>query len=530
MKKIPAILIIIAITTDCFSQNSFQKLIGGPQHERAQTVFSTSDNGIMVNAATGSYGAGDIDMMLLKLDSTGNILWSNTYGTTVYDNAEFAIETSDHNLICTGRSIINSGSPASAIIFKTDSSGNLSWSKSYGGTSDDGFVHIIETSDNGFAAVGNTKSLSSGESDILFVRTDINGDTIFTHSYGTVENETGSYVVQLPDNGFLITGRQTTVNGTKADGILLRTDSAGNQLWCKLYGDTLFEEFTAVQQTTDGGFIIAGSTTGNGSGGFDILLMKTDTGGAVQWSHAYGGIYSDAAYDLHVTNDNGFIMSGFTESLGYGNPVGPGVDHSNIYLMKTDSSGDVQWMQTYGDGLQDEAFRSAIASDGGFLVGGFTKNYLISDSSQMIIIKTDSMGNSGCHEDAVTPADSVFGIIARDTIFTELSGLQTGTFNLVQAAVGTNNDDACLFSKINPAHEISTLEVFPNPFSNQLTLNNPLENAELIIYDSSGMRCYSSKLSFGITDINVASLPGGIYHLIIRNNSQQLSKTIVHAN
>jgi hypothetical protein len=528
MKKICSTITLLFFAVNTFSQNSFQRLIGGPQHERSQTVYSTGDGGYMVNAASGSFGAGDIDMMLIKLDVSGNILWSNTYNTGEYDNAEFSIQTSDQKYVCAGRSNINGGSfPTSAIIYKTDSAGNLLFSKRYGGTGNDGFVHIIETSDNGFAAVGNTQSLSAGGSDILLVRTDLNGDTIFTRSYGTAENESGSYVIQLPDNGFLIAGRQATVNGTRGDGILLRTDSAGNQLWSKMYGDTLFEELTSVQHTSDGGFIVSGSTTGNGSGGFDILLMKTDSGGAVTWSQAYGGAASDAAYDVHITSDNGFLVSGFTESLGYGHRLSQGADESNIFLLKTNDTGAVQWMEVYGDGLQDEAFRSAIASDGGYLVGGFTTNYLTSDSSQIIIIKTDSMGISGCHESQVMPADSIFTIASRDTLFQQQSGIPIANFSLQLTPVVPANDDACLFSQVNSVDKENYFEIYPNPFNDILHIRTGSGKSTVRILDTLGKECMRISDAVETVNVNTANLSSGIYFITISNEKIRESKIIV---
>jgi len=529
MKKFYTTTILLFFAVNCFPQITFQRLIGGPQHERSQTLFSTFDGAYVVNAATGSFGAGDIDMMLIKLDATGNILWSNSYGTTVYDNAEFSIETTDHNLVSAGRSNINGGSPTSAIIFKTDSAGNFQWSKNYGGTSDDGFVHIIETSGGGYAAVGNTKTLTAGSADILFVRTDANGDTVFTRSYGTIENEAGSYVIQLADNGFLIAGRQTTMNGTKGDGILLRTDSAGNTLWIKMYGDTLFEELTSVQQTPDGGFLAVGSTTGYGSGGFDILLLKTDSAGGVEWSHAYGGASTDAAYDVHILPGNGFLVSGFTESLGYGHRMASGFDDANIYLMKTNDTGAVQWMEVYGDGLQDEAFRSSLAADGGYLVGGFTKNFLSNDSSQAIIIKTDSMGISGCHEDTVMPADSLFMIASRDTTFEQRSGIPIGNFNLIVNSALPANDDACLFSKINSPEKSNSFEVYPNPFSDYLNVNTGSQKSIIRITDALGNECMRMNDAPETVKLNTSSLTNGIYFITISNEKIQESKILILA-
>lgn len=526
IKKICSILLLVSFSTIVFSQTGFQRLIGGSQHERAQTVLNTFDNDYMINAATGSYGAGGIDAMLIKADLNGQIIWSNVYGTTEYDNSEFAIETADHGYVCVGRSEITVGAPTSAMMFKTDSAGNVLWSKSYGGINSDGFIHIIETAGGGFAAVGNSSTLSSGSNDILLVRTNDTGDTMFTRSYGTPENEAGSYILHLPDNGFLIAGRQTTNNGTKSDGVLLRTDSLGNQLWTKLYGDTMFEELTAVRQTPDGGFIAIGSSTGYGFGGFDILLIKTDSSGEIQWSKVFGGAASDAGYDIHITQDSDFIISGFTESLGYGNrSAGP--DEANIFLMKTDSSGTMKWMQVYGDGLQDEAYRSEIAADGGFLIGGFTNNYLLNDSSQMIIIKTDSMGISGCHEESAMPSDTLLTISFADTLFTQLSGLfPVSNLTLITSLINTNNDDACLFSSLEKVNSLKTI-AYPNPFSEELTIELGNNSSEVIITDVLGKIIFQKSNVKDVMKISTSHFSSGVYCVTIINYQTYSSSLLV---
>ncbi len=523
LRNIYSFLFIVLFATPSFSQSTFQRLIGGSQHERAQTVLSSYGGNYLVNAATGSYGAGSIDMMIIKLDANGQLIRTNIYGTTAYDNSEFALETSDYNYLFVGRSEIVPGSPTAAMIFKTDSAGTVLWSKSYGGVANDGFVQAIETSDNGFAAIGNSVTLSSGSNDIFFVRTDSNGDTIFSRSYGSVENEAGVCIIQLPDNGFLISGKQTTNSGTQSDGILIRTDSLGNQLWAKMYGDTLFEELTAVKQTSDGGFIVAGSSTGFGLGGFDILLMKTDSSGVPQWSKVFGGASSDACYDLHITSDGGYLLSGFTESLGYGHRMA-GADETNIFLLKTDDTGTLQWMQVYGDGLQDEAYRSAIAADGGYLIGGFTENYLTADSSQMIVIKTDSSGVSGCHEESVLPLDSMVTIAYHDTIFTQLSGLSTGSFTLATSLVATNNDDACMFLVTSELNKVNTATAFPNPFKDELYVISENEKSDIVIMDALGKVVIQKT---GVSDkitISTSELSPGIYFLNIISitNSQSI--------
>ncbi len=519
-KSIVILVLYLFVHLNGSAQNNFQHLIGGSDHERAQTIFSTFDNGYIVNGASFSFGVGDVDALLIKTDSLGIILWSNAYGTVSYDNSEFAIETIDHGIACTGRSNIQNGFPSSAFMFKTDSSGNLLWSNSFGGLGNDDLVQIIETSDHGLAAVGRSQSTTSGANDILLVRTGANGDTIFTRMYGTTKEEEGLGIIQMPDNGFVIAGRQITFPSgiATSDGILLRTDSSGNLLWAKFYGDSMWDELSAVRMTPDSGFIITGSTISFGSGEFDILLMKTNSVGDVEWTKIFGGRKTDASYDIHIDPDQSFIMSGYTESLGHSHIMGN--DSSNIFLLKTDSTGDILWMQTFGDGLQDEGFRSAQAHDGGYLIPGFTTNYLFTDSTQMLFIKTDNQGHTGCHEQSVQPVDSFIVMPYMDLILNQLSGITFNTLALVRTSFAPDNDDACLFAPVNNQDETRSIKIYPNPFENFLfviTEGSDLSESEIIITDLLGKKIHTQKMMNRENIIEAGSLLNGAYILTLKS-------------
>lgn len=525
-KKYTIILLLSTclVITKAYCQFNFQQLIGGTGNDRAQTIFNTYDNGYIVNGASLSFGAGNADATLIKTDNQGLVIWSFAYGTIDYDNSEFALETFDRKIVCAGRSNIQAGLPSSAFIFKTDSAGQLLWSKFFGGISDDDLVQIIETSDNGYAAIGYTKSQSSGLSDILLIRTNINGDTLFIKSYGTAEDETGLSIIQLPDNGFVIAGRQRTSTGGQlvADGLLLRTDDSGNLLWTKQYGDLGWEEITSIKLLTDNGYILSGSTSSFNSGNYDILLMKTDSDGNVQWTKTFGGGYTDAGYDIHVNADKSIVISGYTESLGYGHLRGN--DSTNIFLMKTSENGELLWMEVYGDGLQDEGYRSAKSNDGGYLISGFTTNYLFNDGTQMLFIKTDSMGLSGCHEMNVTPDDSLITMPVQSVNFNQLSGLPVNTFLFTKTTFTPNEDDACLFSTVNYNINDKKLKVYPNPFSSQIEISfdSPISlNEELQISDICGKIIKSFHIFSSPYLFDTSELARGIYIISLKyfNNS-----------
>ncbi len=209
-------------------------------------------------------------------------------------------------------------------------------------------------------------------------------------------------------------------------------------------------------------------------------------------------------------------MSGYTESLGFGHMMGN--DSSNIFLMKTDTSGNLKWMEVYGDGLQDESFRAALDNDGGYLIPGFTTNYVFNDSTQMVIIKTDSAGYTGCHEVRVEPRDSFVVIPFANLSLNELSGISTGTLSLTTTNFTPDNENACMYTSLNKDPDNRELNVYPNPFNESITIEASEKNSggEIIIADILGKTVFSGKINFDTGIIQTANLEKGIYYVSIK--------------
>jgi hypothetical protein len=442
------IILLIAASDAAFPQSTFQILFGGPNEERAQTAFETFDGNYLINGASTSYGSGSADGVFIKCDVQGNILSSFYYGTSDYENPEYAIETYDQGLVAAGRRGLG---PVSALLYKTDAAGTLLWSKSYGTiTQNEGFTHVSETNNHDLVMTGVSVSATR---DILFVRTDEMGDTLATKVYEAPESENAGCVIQTSDGNFVICGRKVySISGS--DGMMMKIDPDGNVLWSYVYGDSLWEELFSVIELSDGSLIAAGATVSSGAGNYDVLLLHTDSAGIPLWSVAYGGTSIDASYDVHETSDGDLLVSGYTESFGAGHSRGN--DSTNIFLMKTDIAGNLLWLHTYGDGKQDEAFRCGVCSDGGYIIPGFTTSYILVDSTQFYIIKTDNNGFSGCHETVAAPVVTPFAMPYSPVSFTLRSGMLVNNQPLTTAAFTTINNDACLISYAEQNKSIDT--------------------------------------------------------------------------
>jgi TolB-like protein len=151
-----------------------------------------------------------------------------------------------------------------------------SFAKTYGGEIYDRFYSVQQTSDGGYIVAGVTHSFSSGGYDIFLIKTDTNGNVIWAKTYGEISNEKAFSVQQTSDGGYIVAGVTDYFSVVYGDIFLIKTDANGNVIWAKTYGGTSTDSASSVQQTSDGGYIVAGYTSSFGAGGRDIFLIKTD--------------------------------------------------------------------------------------------------------------------------------------------------------------------------------------------------------------------------------------------------------------
>jgi len=368
------------------SATSFAKTYRGTSTDRAFSVQQTSDGGYTVAGYTNSFGAGSWDIFLIKTDANGNVVWAKTYGGTDWDNAYSVQQTSDGGYIVAGETYSFGAGYYDIFLIKTDANGNVQWAKTYGGTYYDYASSVQQTSDGGYIVAGRTRSFGAGYDDIFLIKTDANGNVQWAKTYGGTYNDEAYSVQQTSDGGYIVAGA-TASFGAGGDILLIKTDADGNIIWAKTYtyGETSYDIAYSVQQTSDGGYIVAGWTESFGADG-NIFLIKTDASGNVQWAKTYGGTGYDRAYSVQQTSDGGYIVAGWTWSFGAG--------HYDIFLIKTDANGNVVWAKTYGGTDWDYAYSVQQTSDGGYIVAGYTESFGAS-YDDIFLIKTDADGNIG---------------------------------------------------------------------------------------------------------------------------------------
>ena len=257
----------------------------------------------------------------------------------------------------------------------------VGFNQTYGGYNSEVGYAMVQTSDGGYAITGYTSSFGSGSSDVWLVKTDANGAEEWNQTYGEIEMEIGYSIVETNDSGYAIAGIKWTPN--MFDVWLIKTDSAGTMQWNQTYGGTKDDYGRSVVQTSDGGYAIAGDTESSGAGRSDVWLIKTDSGGAMQWNQIYGGRDYDLGYSLVQTGDGDYVIAGKTWSFGSGGP--------DAWVIKTDSGGAMRWNQTYGGTNREELYSVIETDDGGYALGGMTGSFG-EGFSDVWVIKTDSAG------------------------------------------------------------------------------------------------------------------------------------------
>ncbi|MCB0401297.1 MAG: T9SS type A sorting domain-containing protein [Flavobacteriales bacterium] len=351
---------------------------GGVSNDVAEEIKATTDGGYVVIGSTSSNSWGNTDAYLLKIDSNCTYQWSKALGGANNDWGYAIEETHDKGFIIavTSNSYGNGG--YNAVLMKKDSMGNFEWTKAYGGNDWDFVYDVTQTYDSGYAFCGETYNNTSGFSDVYVVRTNVNGDTLWTRTVGGALVDRGNAIIETQDSSLVIAGiTHTTTDSTQL--YVLKFSNTGTLLWDSIYGDSLHEYTNDIIELTDGNFVIAAHTTSHSvAGDQDYLIKCVDPNGGFLWDFVIvnGPVPTpddeDAFTVMQLPNAK-ILVTGYSKTGGSSknvifyhlSPAGSWAGGSNVIGTNQDDyivsatmgvNGDMVFAgvtETFGAGLQD---------------------------------------------------------------------------------------------------------------------------------------------------------------------------------
>ena len=335
------------IKVDDLGNLQWEKCLDVEGYDDAVDVKATMDNGCIVTGhisddESNSEHNGITDYYVMKLDSLGEVEWERFYGGTPSEFSYTISLTSDAGYVVAG----------SRKIYKLDALGNIEWEERYGGTQADIIYSIKQISDLGYVAAGYTKSddgdvaMNQGEEDVWIIKLDVNGKLEWSKTYGGSGEDQARAVEQTDNGGYIVGGYTESHDGDIANNYgeedywILKLDANGNLEWEKNFGGQEEDICRSLQKTSDGGYVLSGSSRSSDSdvtnnlGLTDIWILKIDDNGNLEWKKNYGGSGNDYCTDVRETMDGGFISTGFTSSDDdFGNQVPPTL-FGNLFIMK----------------------------------------------------------------------------------------------------------------------------------------------------------------------------------------------------
>ena len=403
MKKLLYSFFVFLISTlPSFSQVTidWQRSLGSPGLEFGFSAHPTHDGGIIAAGYSDSIGGditgnyGEYDYWIAKLDSGGLLQWQKNFGGSESDNSYKIIQASDSGYLVAGRSNSNDSDVTGNhgffdfCIVKTDTAGNIQWQKSFGGSGWDDAKSVQQTRDGGYVLAGYSESNDGdvtsnyGFYDYWIVRLSSGGVLQWQKSFGGTDDDEAYAIQQTYDGGFVIAGstlsNDSDVTGHHGDYDfwIIKLDSLGNLEWQKAAGGSAEDIAYAVIQSPDSGYFAVGhtlSTDGDVVGNhglYDYWVIKLDTGGNLLWQKCLGGTDSDFGSDLKMTPDSGLLVVGGSNSTD--GDVSANIGDYDFWLVKLDASGVLTWEKSFGGTNEDSPYEIRQFPDGDIAIGGLS--------------------------------------------------------------------------------------------------------------------------------------------------------------
>ncbi|MFL5752899.1 MAG: T9SS type A sorting domain-containing protein [Bacteroidia bacterium] len=315
----------------------------------------------------------------------GQITFQQIYPCTHDQSSRDVIETSDGGYLIAGMTETTIPGDTDIIVLKTDYLGDTMWVRIFGGSQPDFPYSIVPTSDNNFFIAGYTGSYGSGGNDAWLLKIDPMGNLLWSNTYGGTGNDEVKEIIATSDGNYMMVGRSNSSGAWYYDGWLLKINLAGTVLMSKYYGGAQYETTRSVKECPDGGYVLTGQTMSYGQGAGDIYLIRTNSTGDTLWTRTYGGTGIDDGNFIVCNSDTSFVIVAETESYGAG--------MMDVQVLKTDKNGTVVWNKFYGGNDKDVSKTIYPTTDGGYIVGAISRSFGWVDPD-MWLLKLDAYGDT----------------------------------------------------------------------------------------------------------------------------------------
>jgi len=490
--------IFIITFTKIWSQSppiQWQKMFGGSHDDNSREVRQTLDGGFIIAASTSSNDGditgnhGQLDGLIIKLDALGAVQWKKAYGGPGGDIARSIQQTPDGGYIFVGSTDFQNGGVTPNFagsdywVVKLSPLGNIEWQKAFGGNGIDDATSIQLTTDGGYIVAGQSNSNNGhitgnhGNYDFWVVKLNSSGNMQWQKSYGGSNIEFSGKIQQTSDNGYIMVGSSLSTDGDVSanqgfrDYWVIKTDSSGNLQWQKTLGGSAGDEGFDVIQMYDGNYVVAGYSASSdkhisgANGSRDFWIVKLDVSGNTVWKKNFGGSSIDGAFSVNQTSDGGLIIGGYSQSTDGNISVSYG--NLDYWIVKTDALGNLQWQKSLGGSNYDTLQSIQQTSDGGYIMTGDTRS---------------DIGTS----------------------------VNAGFFDIWVVKLGSNLGIAENENVLKPS-------LYPNPARDFVNIENLPRETNISITDISGRKLFSNKYSDEKVMINVSSFINGVYIVKVEN-------------
>jgi len=350
---------------------------GGKGNDFGSVIKETADGGYILLGGNSFESSGKVDIWVIKFDSDGRMQWDNIFGGKEGEWAGNILQTAEGGYILLGGTVSKGAGKGDIWLIKLDTNGKIQWDKTFGGPDGESTGSVQLTSDGGYIIAGGTSSKGSGQMDIWVIKIDSKGKILWDKTFGGRKHDTGTSIRQTADGAYIIAGNTTSKGSGQMDIWVIKIDSKGKILWDKTFGGRKSEWVKSFQLTTDGAYILAGSTSSKGTGKNDAWVIKIDSEGKILWDKTFGGKNNESCNSIQQTTDGGFIFAGSVEKTNR---------QYDAWIVKLDSKGREVGSDTFGGGIWDCFYDIQQTSTGGFILVGNTDSRATGDYDALVML------------------------------------------------------------------------------------------------------------------------------------------------